>query len=98
MAAIEVTGLRKVYGRIAAVDGLDLTVGDGEVVALLGPNGAGRTLRHASAAMSEALAPGAASELPLGHLAALLAWTLAGAVVLRCRFGWEPRRPDVGRT
>ena len=43
MAAIEVTGLRKVYGKVAAVDGLDLTVGEGEVVALLGPNGAGKT-------------------------------------------------------
>ena len=43
MAAIEVTGLRKVYGDVAAVDGLDLTVGEGEVVALLGPNGAGKT-------------------------------------------------------
>ena len=43
MAAIEVTGLRKVYGGVAAVDGLDLTVGEGEVVALLGPNGAGKT-------------------------------------------------------
>jgi ABC-2 type transport system ATP-binding protein len=43
MAAIEVTGLRKVYGNVVAVDGLDLTVGEGEVVALLGPNGAGKT-------------------------------------------------------
>ena len=43
MAAIEVTGLRKVYGDVVAVDGLDLTVGEGEVVALLGPNGAGKT-------------------------------------------------------
>jgi len=43
MAAIEVTGLRKLYGGVAAVDGLDLMVGDGEVVALLGPNGAGKT-------------------------------------------------------
>jgi ABC-2 type transport system ATP-binding protein len=43
MAAIEVTGLRKTYGEVTAVDGLDLTVGDGEVVALLGPNGAGKT-------------------------------------------------------
>ena len=43
MAAIEVTGLRKAYGEVTAVDGLDLTVGDGEVVALLGPNGAGKT-------------------------------------------------------
>ena len=43
MTAIEVTGLRKVYGEVAAVDGLDLSVGEGEVVALLGPNGAGKT-------------------------------------------------------
>jgi ABC-2 type transport system ATP-binding protein len=43
MVAIEVAGLRKVYGDVVAVDGLDLTVGEGEVVALLGPNGAGKT-------------------------------------------------------
>ena len=42
-AAVAVTGLRKRYGRIWAVDGLDLEVGYGEVVALLGPNGAGKT-------------------------------------------------------
>ncbi|GAA4414258.1 ABC transporter ATP-binding protein [Fodinibacter luteus] len=43
MPAIRVRGLRKTYGELAAVDGLDLTVEDGEVVALLGPNGAGKT-------------------------------------------------------
>ena len=43
MAAIEVSGLRKTYGEVRAVDGLDLTVETGEVVALLGPNGAGKT-------------------------------------------------------
>jgi len=43
MAAIEVTGLRLAYGDVTAVDGLDLRVGEGEVVALLGPNGAGKT-------------------------------------------------------
>ena len=43
MAAVEVRGLRKVYGEVRAVDGLDLTVDEGEVVALLGPNGAGKT-------------------------------------------------------
>jgi ABC-2 type transport system ATP-binding protein len=41
--AIDVTGLRKTYGALTAVDGLDLTVESGEVVALLGPNGAGKT-------------------------------------------------------
>jgi ABC-2 type transport system ATP-binding protein len=42
-SAIEVNGLRKVYGDTVAVDGLDLTVRRGEIFALLGPNGAGKT-------------------------------------------------------
>jgi len=40
---IEATGLRKCYGAINAVDGLDLQMGRGEVLCLLGPNGAGKT-------------------------------------------------------
>lgn len=43
MAAIEVQGLAKHYGNLRAVDGVDLSVGVGEVYALLGPNGAGKT-------------------------------------------------------
>ncbi|MDQ4149021.1 MAG: ABC transporter ATP-binding protein [Actinomycetota bacterium] len=41
--AIEVTNLRKSYGSVHAVRGIDLTVSEGEVFALLGPNGAGKT-------------------------------------------------------
>lgn len=41
--AIEVHGLRKSYGDIEAVQGLDLEIARGEVYALLGPNGAGKT-------------------------------------------------------
>jgi len=41
--AVEVRGLRKVYGAIEAVRGIDLDVEEGEVFALLGPNGAGKT-------------------------------------------------------
>jgi ABC-2 type transport system ATP-binding protein len=41
--AIEVRGLRKSYGDVEAVRGIDLSVGVGEVFALLGPNGAGKT-------------------------------------------------------
>ena len=41
--AVEVAGLRKAYGEKHAVDGLDLHVAHGEVVAILGPNGAGKT-------------------------------------------------------
>jgi ABC-type multidrug transport system ATPase subunit len=40
---IEATGLRKRYGSVAALDGLDLAVESGQVVGLLGPNGAGKT-------------------------------------------------------
>jgi ABC-2 type transport system ATP-binding protein len=38
-----VTGLVRKYGAITAVDGLDLTLPRGSVLALLGPNGAGKT-------------------------------------------------------
>jgi ABC-2 type transport system ATP-binding protein len=41
--AIESIGLRKSFGKTAALDGLDLTVRAGEVHAFLGPNGAGKT-------------------------------------------------------
>lgn len=41
--AIEVAGLRKRYGAVQAVDGVDLRIEEGAVYALLGPNGAGKT-------------------------------------------------------
>ena len=41
--AVRVRGLRKAYGELQALDGVDLTVARGEVLALLGPNGAGKT-------------------------------------------------------
>ena len=42
-ALLEVEGLTAAYGQIRALHGVDLTVGEGQVVALLGPNGAGKT-------------------------------------------------------
>ncbi len=41
--AIRVRGLRKRYGDVEAVRGIDLTVHKGEIFAFLGPNGAGKT-------------------------------------------------------
>jgi ABC-2 type transport system ATP-binding protein len=40
---IRIEGLRKGYGEVVAVDGVNLTVNRGEVFGILGPNGAGKT-------------------------------------------------------
>jgi len=42
-AALEARGLRKRYRRVEALKGVDLEVGEGELVGLLGPNGAGKS-------------------------------------------------------
>lgn len=41
--ALEVVGLRKVFGSFTALHGVDLTVSPGEVLGLLGENGAGKS-------------------------------------------------------
>ena len=43
MQAIQTSALTKRYGKLTAVDGLDLNVGQGELFSLLGVNGAGKT-------------------------------------------------------
>jgi len=43
MSAIAVDGLRKAFGKNAAVDGITFAVEQGEIFGLLGPNGAGKT-------------------------------------------------------
>jgi putative spermidine/putrescine transport system ATP-binding protein len=40
---VRLEGLRRRYGHVVALDGVDLTVAPGELVALLGPSGCGKT-------------------------------------------------------
>jgi putative spermidine/putrescine transport system ATP-binding protein len=40
---IRLRGLRKVFGKVVAVDGIDLDIADGEFFAMLGPSGSGKT-------------------------------------------------------
>ena len=42
-ALLEIAGLHAAYGRIEALRGIDLVVGEGEIVALIGANGAGKS-------------------------------------------------------
>ncbi|MFI4989247.1 MAG: ATP-binding cassette domain-containing protein, partial [Alphaproteobacteria bacterium] len=43
MAVVELEGLAKRYGDVAAVDGIDLRIAEGELSVLLGPSGCGKT-------------------------------------------------------
>lgn len=42
-AIVRVEGLRKVYGKMTAVDGVSFEVREGEIFGMVGPNGAGKT-------------------------------------------------------
>ena len=42
-AMLAIANLRKTYGSFVALDGLDLSIASGEILALLGPNGAGKS-------------------------------------------------------
>jgi len=43
MAMLEIRGLRKQFGGVLAVQGLDFDLEEGEILGLIGPNGAGKT-------------------------------------------------------
>jgi len=42
-SVVTTRGLTKHYGRVRALDGLDLDVGEGQIHGFLGPNGAGKS-------------------------------------------------------
>ncbi|MCM4084824.1 ABC transporter permease [Paractinoplanes hotanensis] len=53
-------------------------------------------LKHLAGAMAETFEPGDGAGFSPGHLAALVAWTLAGILLARLRFGWQPRERVTG--
>jgi ABC-2 type transport system ATP-binding protein len=105
-AALAVHGLGKSYGRTEALRGVDLEVGEGELVGLLGPNGAGKStltkiacgLVRPTSGEAKVFGDGAGTapaRAALGYLAELFrfpAWASADEVlVLHQRLAGSPR-------
>jgi ABC-2 type transport system ATP-binding protein len=65
VAALEAVGLRREYGRLVALAGLDLSVEAGECVALVGANGSGKST--AVRAIAGLLEPSAGTVRVCGH-------------------------------
>jgi ABC-2 type transport system ATP-binding protein len=86
-AALEITELTVHYGKRVAVDGLSLTLRDGEIVAMLGPNGAGK---------STALLATAGALLPShGTVRARGADLAVDPLVARARIGLADQPPSL---
>ena len=43
MATLEITGLRKTFGGVVALAGVDMTIRSDEILGVIGPNGSGKT-------------------------------------------------------
>lgn len=84
---LDVVNATRRYGRFVALDGIDLTVGRGEIVGILGPNGAGKSTLIRACEGMEALDLGRISvmgrDITLEHSAAL---GHIGLVLQRPRF------------
>nr|CAX83879.1 ABC transport system, ATPase component [uncultured bacterium] len=84
---IQMSGVSKRFGAIAALDGIDLKVQRGEVVGFLGPNGAGKTTTMRI--LSGLLAP---SE---GSIAVAGVDILENPVEARAKIGFLPENPPI---
>src|SRR3954449_4525001 len=91
-AVIEVRGLRRAYGPVEAVRGLDLQLARGEVYAFLGPNGAGKTTTVEILEGFRAATAGDVRVLGVDPGAASAAWRDRIGVVL------QETAPDPGLT
>jgi ABC-2 type transport system ATP-binding protein len=109
-AAITVRGLRKAYGAVEALTGVDFEVARGEVFGLLGPNGAGKTTtveilegyRRRDAGTVDVLGfdPGAAPPELRARIGVVLQqselpYVLTAREILQMFAGYYPRAMDV---
>ncbi len=85
MTALELDGLTRCYGEREALDGVSLSLQDGQTLVVLGPNGAGKTtlLR----VLATLLRPHTGEVRVLGHALPGEAWAVRGRIGL---LGHEP--------
>ncbi|WP_349829334.1 ABC transporter ATP-binding protein [Brevibacterium litoralis] len=81
-SAISIDGLVKTYGKVRALDGLDLEVPHGSVVGVIGPNGAGKSTTMKT--LVDLARPTAGTVRVLGHE------PRTGGPALRRRLGYLP--------
>src|ERR671916_102722 len=83
-SAISARGLVKTFGKLRAVDGINLDVPRGMIFAILGPNGAGKTtLMRMLATLT---APDAGSAMVMGHDVVAAAHEVRGAIAMTGQF------------
>ena len=83
--AISISGLIKSYGKVKALEGLDLTIEPGQIYGLLGPNGAGKSTLIKT--LVGAVKPTAGSVRVLGHAMP------QKARLARASLGYMPQAP-----
>ena len=90
---IEVTGLRKRFGRTVALDGMSFTVRPGQVTGFVGPNGAGKSTTMRVILGLDAPDAGQALVCGQGYAALRRPLTRIGSLLDACRAAARPHRP-----